>query len=471
MGSLPDSKYIIQTDGYWFVEAHDVDPSKGYISVSAKGIINGLSNQPNDGADFGPDTYNPNYSGSGIPYTQTSGLQEAINYIVNNGIGTIILNDGIYDVTSAPLHTDPISSQQYKVYIPAVPYGNDTLHISIIGLGNATLGISEISNTQSGGVVIQSLDVHTSTNPILQFIFGVFTTSSPYFSNVSLFIDGITFSTSGNSNNSLGCVDVHFAGDCEFGRLRCYSSNGDNTVPNNFNQATGLYWMAGSTGGTNINAIEIAIQGYKYGVYSGLVHTYIAKLSTNICDIGLISTTSGYGGYSAYISKYEAQNTITAILAESGGLLSLGIGLLDMADQASSGSYAYQNSVFLTNASIVNIYSFALGTSGITPVFDMGSAGGIINVHRFLLNSSGTPYIPTVSVPTVPASGTAQSNTNPYPVNVYLYGGTVTVIDYTPNGGSATQVGTAGPATVRLNPGDSITLTYSAAPTWNWVAV
>ena len=35
MGSLPDSKYIIKTDGYWFVEAHDIDPSKGYISVSS----------------------------------------------------------------------------------------------------------------------------------------------------------------------------------------------------------------------------------------------------------------------------------------------------------------------------------------------------------------------------------------------------------------------------------------------------
>ena len=84
MGSLPDSKYIIKTDGYWFVEAHDVDSSKGYISVSAKGIVNGLSNQPNDGCDFGPDSYNPNYSGSGIPYTQTSGIQEAINYAVTN---------------------------------------------------------------------------------------------------------------------------------------------------------------------------------------------------------------------------------------------------------------------------------------------------------------------------------------------------------------------------------------------------
>ena len=104
MGSLPDSKYIIQTDGYWFVEAHDVDPSKGYISVSAKGIVNGLSNQPNDGCDFGPDSYNPSYSGSGVPYTQTSGIQEAVDYAENNksdqnGTPKISFSTGTFSVS------------------------------------------------------------------------------------------------------------------------------------------------------------------------------------------------------------------------------------------------------------------------------------------------------------------------------------------------------------------------------------
>ncbi|MEM3846842.1 MAG: hypothetical protein QXU98_14190 [Candidatus Parvarchaeota archaeon] len=55
---------------------------KPYVTVSAKGISNGLSNIPNDGADFGPDTLLgaslPNQYGP--PYTQTSGIQEALNY-------------------------------------------------------------------------------------------------------------------------------------------------------------------------------------------------------------------------------------------------------------------------------------------------------------------------------------------------------------------------------------------------------
>ena len=100
MGSLPDSKYIIQTDGYWFVEAHDVDPNKGYISLSAKGIVNGLSNQPNDGADFGPDSYNPNYSGSGIPYTTSMGLREALEYATSNAVLNVY---GTYEAITVKL--------------------------------------------------------------------------------------------------------------------------------------------------------------------------------------------------------------------------------------------------------------------------------------------------------------------------------------------------------------------------------
>ena len=55
---------------------------KPYIEVSSKGIANGLSSVINDGADFGPDTTEgataPGQYGS--PYTETSGLEDALNY-------------------------------------------------------------------------------------------------------------------------------------------------------------------------------------------------------------------------------------------------------------------------------------------------------------------------------------------------------------------------------------------------------
>jgi len=81
----------------------------------------------------------------------------------------------------------------------------------------------------------------------------------------------------------------------------------------------------------------------------------------------------------------------------------------------------------------------------------------------------------TPSTPAVPASGTAQMNTNPYMVEVYLNGGSATEVQVTRgkttytvwSSSSATAIP---PLTIRLNPGDSITLTYTTAPTWTWAA-
>lgn len=66
------------------------------------------------------------------------------------------------------------------------------------------------------------------------------------------------------------------------------------------------------------------------------------------------------------------------------------------------------------------------------------------------------------TTPAVPASGTAVTNTSPMPASVVVSGGTVT--DVVVNGVS---VGT-GDGTYTVPSGQSITLTYSAAPTWTW---
>ena len=67
---------------------------KPYITVSAKGMINGLSNIPNDGADFGPDTtLNATAPGQyGSPYTKTTGVQEGINKATSSGYSVGLLS-------------------------------------------------------------------------------------------------------------------------------------------------------------------------------------------------------------------------------------------------------------------------------------------------------------------------------------------------------------------------------------------
>jgi len=74
---------ITEDDGVlWYVAYKEKSPGIPYITVSAKGVANGLSTEYNDGYDFGPDSYNPNIS-SGIPVSQTSGIQEAHLYRVS----------------------------------------------------------------------------------------------------------------------------------------------------------------------------------------------------------------------------------------------------------------------------------------------------------------------------------------------------------------------------------------------------
>ena len=89
-------------------------------------------------------------------------------------------------------------------------------------------------------------------------------------------------------------------------------------------------------------------------------------------------------------------------------------------------------------------------------------------------NNSPFTAAPTTT-PAVPASATAQQNTNLYAVDVYIYGGTVTEIQITKDGtaytvfSNSTGLALSGQS-YKLNPGDSITITYTAAPSWEWLS-
>ena len=75
-GTKPDSggnvEVITQTQTISWTQLQ----GKPYTNVSSKGIVNGLSNIPNDGADFGPDTTKGATAVGqyGSPYTQTTGI-------------------------------------------------------------------------------------------------------------------------------------------------------------------------------------------------------------------------------------------------------------------------------------------------------------------------------------------------------------------------------------------------------------
>jgi hypothetical protein len=104
-----------------------------------------------------------------------------------------------------------------------------------------------------------------------------------------------------------------------------------------------------------------------------------------------------------------------------------------------------------------------------------GNNPGYISGSPLVARNYGVSAIyPTVSTPSVPSSDTAQSNTYPYPVDVYVSGGSATAVQVTRQGATYTVWSSSSataipPLLVRLEPGDSITITYSSAPSWTWV--
>ena len=93
--------YIIAENGFYYV-AYKEKVKVPEIVVSAKGVANGLSEEYNDGWDFGPDSYDPNSTAS-IPYTQTSGIQEALTYAGINPT-MIFMRNGDYTINSPILY-------------------------------------------------------------------------------------------------------------------------------------------------------------------------------------------------------------------------------------------------------------------------------------------------------------------------------------------------------------------------------
>ncbi|MEM3860182.1 MAG: hypothetical protein QW478_12395 [Candidatus Micrarchaeaceae archaeon] len=150
---------------------------KPYVTVSAKGIANGLSSIPNDGADFGPDTLlgasSPNQYGP--PYTQTSGIQEAWNYATANAYYI-----EVYDVYIFPCIY--LLNGEFKIYTPI------------------TLGIGTLSASSNFAVSISGNGQNMST---INY-YGPTTTS---ILTIDTNIDNITLKHFGMNNKSTGTVD------------------------------------------------------------------------------------------------------------------------------------------------------------------------------------------------------------------------------------------------------------------------
>ena len=138
---------------------------KPYITVSSKGLANGLSEYFNNGADFGPDSLQADGS-----LTQTTGIQEAGNYLISNGGGKMVLKNGAYEI-----HT-----------------GIQWLYNSSIQIEGETKGWE---NTQGGlttpPYIYPSSDFDTST-PMLSYFTPVVNSGVMKIENILFFGNGVS---------------------------------------------------------------------------------------------------------------------------------------------------------------------------------------------------------------------------------------------------------------------------------------
>jgi len=147
---------------------------KPYIIVSAKGISNGQSTIINDGADFGPDTMLGATSKDqyGPPYTQTAGIQEALNYastspLVSSDTGHLFypikILAGNYTFSTPITYGigDYSSTDDFSINIQGSGYVSTVLEYT--GTGNAITINSNINNIYLGNFAIDNPNATANT--------------------------------------------------------------------------------------------------------------------------------------------------------------------------------------------------------------------------------------------------------------------------------------------------------------------
>jgi len=351
-----------------------------YITVSAKGISNGLSTIYNDGADFGPDTYlnATTKNRYGPPYTQTSGIQEAGNYANSIGGGIVFLDKGLF-------------------LIDTNINGSNWSGVSIIGSGS-NITSSGVSNAFENGTTIAPSDKWNPTYTLTNFLLP----NIGYFNyNPLIYVIG----TGANSNNPTGA-------NLEFKNFLLSGINKLNGSP--FPNTMGLYmhgvwnlvvdhvdsqliwWgkyfdLNGPSGNSNWFLNSTDIQSFDVGVYWNANLGAMVNIDVETVSNGHVQAyNNNFSGFAFIIEGVNA--TVSA--------------------QASNLSYTNASLVLGQYASVTNIMC---NNNITTPAIILG--GSYSSLSGFYIFSNG-PNSPIFTTNQPNGSGNS-------PTNIIISSGTV----------------------------------------------
>jgi hypothetical protein len=239
---------------------------KPWITVSAKGISNGLSDIPNDGADFGPDT----------PGTQTTGIQEAINYAIKKAYET-----GDYNGDGLNLDTIVLLGGKLYIYQPFT--------ISSAWTGQR-IGNLKITGQSSMSPYIY-IDIPAGTSSNINY---AITLDPSSFKDTNLEIDNIQPSSPTGNFNYTGFLNADFSSTVPNGMV-FQSYNWDNSNAGFIGLNLLGFQQVHLFNFENYGAINYISSGkiFTYGGYASSGAIFVSGDTSHIFDYGGILTANG----------------------------------------------------------------------------------------------------------------------------------------------------------------------------------
>ena len=403
IGNIPNVSYnnVLQTN----------INGKPYITVSSKGITNGLSTIPNDGADFGPDTSlgatSPNQIG-GSTLTQTNGIQEATTYAQNQAYA--LGNGGL----------------TAKIYLGTGNfYLNQSVNVNIVNGNNKVI---YIGNGWERTTILAS----SSFSPTTDYLF---TFGNNY--SEDIWFEDIAFSNGNNATGSIAGVINHQYASPYYSNVlfrHCYFETNLGLIFNGIYGGRMVFDNCYFDPSLWYRIIQITNSTLSITFSKCFLTPYLTSGLALVIGAGS-TTTSG-----TYNCRSIVFDTCNITLNSSGSRVVYvpeyaTVDLLSFRDctvltsgsvNTTAGSYA---GILVNNDGIINTLVMDGVRFNYTTLTNPINNTGTINYFKpkNITNHAGNQYlslvIPTTS-PTLsanpPVSGTVYQNTNPYDIEIDL---------------------------------------------------
>ena len=411
--------YIIAENGYYYIAYKEKAPVPEIV-VSSKGVANGLSEEYNDGWDFGRDSYDPT-STANPPYTQTSGIQEAFNYSTANAMAysgiyifpTVRILDGIFNV-SEPLTFGIGSlptSGNYSVNI----IGNGYINSQINWIGSTSPQAILTIDPNINNIYIANLDPEVASNATGSPSYGIYWDSAKGLADNGITIENMTFgmTSSGLSMYINNAFVTYFKNLVSPTGMTVYGSGSGSRLILQSNE-----WSTGNVTVGNFNYMDISDLSAHITIGSNGTSFTVDTITIRSSNVNIIVNSP--------VNNLQILNSVLSGNTSGTGAFEVNasIGILDVESCSISGGFLYATSSnsqtigSLIINGLVNIYTVS-PFFGDNPSYITVNNYDIRNINAGTFSGALPVNTPTLSA-NPPVSAKVYQNTLPYDIEIDL---------------------------------------------------